>query len=124
MKLTTTSIILGILVHLHMILGQFCWAGEQSLICHTDRIDKKFVIEKKEVTIYNFRGDDHSGRKIASSITKKRSNGFDQIIHFEGNRYQLHIENRYLLNSVDDYISIRSPQGHEIIYPIKCKNRN
>ncbi|MBT3237060.1 MAG: hypothetical protein HN353_13975 [Bdellovibrionales bacterium] len=120
MKLTTTTLILGVLVYIQIIAGPSCWASETNIVCLTERIDKKFVIQKKGIVIYNYRGDDHAGRQIASTTTSGQGNGLNKMIHFEGNRYLLHIENRNHFNSIDDFISIRSSKGHEIIYPVDC----
>ena len=64
------------------------------------------------------------GRAIASALptrTQKTISGFTKFTNFEGLNYKLHIENIDSLSDVDDYLTIKNQNGHEMTYPITCK---
>jgi len=81
------------------------------------------MIKNNTIALYeNWNAD--SGRAIASIHTIQTmnvGNSVTKIMNFEGKRYYIHIENKDSTNSVDDYVAIRSKQGHEMIYPLECQ---
>lgn len=106
--------------------SSFIMANPSVINCHNERMRKSFVIHKNQVTI-NIEREDYSGRSIASlsysqraTRTKHHANGFSKIMSFEGKKYTLHIEDTKNFSELNDYISIRSKEGHEITYPLYC----
>ncbi len=96
-----------------------------SLKCHTPRMAKAIKITNTKVTFYqerNFQGR----RELASLMaarTRKTATGFTKILNFEGQKHTIHIKDTKSLSELDDYITIRSRNGHEVIYPLTCSNK-
>ena len=97
--------------------------------CHTPNHSKEFIIEKNSITFQIPRSLNTKVKNrslassgiIISSIRKKlRGNGITRYLNFEGQKHTFHIENKDHFSEVDDYLSIRSQKGHEIIYPLTC----
>ena len=64
------------------------------------------------------------GRFPAETIvqrSKTRGNSLSKIFYISGDKHTLHIENTTAFNEFDDYINIKSRQGHEMTYPVECK---
>ncbi|MBL6988266.1 MAG: hypothetical protein ISR65_00725 [Bacteriovoracaceae bacterium] len=99
----------------------------KTLKCTTPRMQKTFTVNKSTVTFYyeedSIQAEQKAGRAIASAVpmrTKRTGSGFTKYFTYEGNRYTIHIDNINHLSEVDDYMTIRSSEGHEILYPITC----
>jgi hypothetical protein len=106
-----------------LIMGQTAFAG---ITCSSDRMQKDLVISKSSVA-FNEYHDSSDSRSIASSNlhgvrTQKTIKGFNKIVFFEGQKHTIHIDDVSNFSDVNDYITIRSQKGHEIIYPISCQN--
>lgn len=109
---------LKLLLVLTLALSSFAFASE--ITCHTPRMNKVFKISDHKVT---FVGSEQ-GRHIASVVnlrTRVTPTGFTKVMNYEGNKLSIHVENKESFSEVSDYLSIRSPKGHEIIYPIFCE---
>ena len=106
-----------------LILGQNAFA---SIVCSSDRMQKDLVISNTSIAFQEYQ-DSSDSRSIASTNfqsvrTKNINNGFNKIVFFEGQKHTIHINNVSDFSDVDDYITIRSQKGHEIIYPLSCQN--
>ena len=119
MKTAMTTIMTFII----LALGQNAFA---SIVCSSDRMQKDLVISNTSIAFQEYQ-DSSDSRSIASTNfqsvrTKKMNNGFNKIVFFEGQKHTIHINNTSDFSEVDDYITIRSQKGHEIIYPLSCQN--
>jgi len=95
-----------------------------SLKCHTPRMAKAMKITNTKITFYQER-DFKERRELASLMaarTRRTRTGFVKILNFEGQKHTIHIKNTKSLSELDDYITIRSRKGHEVIYPLTCSN--
>lgn len=95
----------------------------KTIFCTAERIGTTFKINTNSVVFQDMDQVD-SGRSIASinSVrTKNYQKGFTKILKHEGQKYLLHVENSSSFSTIDDYLTIRSNKGHEIIYPISCQ---
>ncbi len=106
-----------------LIMGQTAFAA---IVCSSDRMQKDLVISKSSIAFQEHK-DSSDSRSIASSNllgvrTKKTAKGFNKIVFFEGQKHTIHVEDINSFTDVDDYITIRSQKGHEIIYPLSCLN--
>lgn len=114
MKILTLSLLIVLL-----------WAPNlyaQKIVCNINRIDKSLAIENDKVVMFDNQNIER--REIASIMqvrTKLLSNGLTKYLSFEGKQYQIHIDDKNQFSDNDDYISIRSNEGHEITYPISCQ---
>ncbi len=104
-------------------IGQSAFAG---IVCSSDRMQKDLVISKTSVAFHEYQNSSDS-RNIASADlqgvrTQKTMKGFNKIVFFEGQKHTIHVDDISKFSDVDDYITIRSQKGHEIIYPLSCHN--
>lgn len=95
-----------------------------AIVCETPRESKTIEIESQTVTIKG--SEEISPSRVVASIgavrTKLQGNGFTKVLFHSGAKHIIHIEDRNSFSEVDDYLIIRSSEGHEITYPLNCKN--
>ena len=95
----------------------------KSIICYTPNAEKAFKIGADSIAYFE-ESSRAQGRSIASITevrTKKTGPGFTKTLFFEGKRHQIHIDNLKQFSEVHDYVSITSPKGHEMTYPLICR---
>lgn len=103
---------------------------EKSIVCENPRINKKIVLTGHKVTFLNTEKlfkHQAEGRRLASIgrtfeyvRTQKTHSSLTKFVNFEGNKHTIHIENKNGFSYVNDYISIKSREGHELTYPLNC----
>ncbi len=106
-----------------MVFTTTSWAKDASLTCHTPRKLKAFSISKNSITLFQEKTLDPN-RSLASLEnvnTKIHKGGFTKSLMFEGIHYKIHINNMDKLSPLEDYLIMRSREGHEIIYPLNCE---
>jgi hypothetical protein len=100
--------------------------GQKSLKCKTANGEKEMTLSDKFLSFnedsprYKF----NSQRMISSSIqvkTKKSGKGMVQTLDFEGNKHKIIIKDLSKFSEVHDYLTITSPKGHEMTYPLNCQ---
>lgn len=92
--------------------------------CYTPRMSKKIVITDKSVAISKPFLKELGERAVASTTsvrTKLVGSGFEKVIFSNGNKHTVHIEDKSNFSQVDDYLLIKSKEGHEMIYPLTCE---
>ena len=100
------------------------YASHGDIACQTPRAKKVMKITDQKVSFLEERMRMNEGREIASinSVrTRASGQGFTKILNFEGKKHTIHIEDENNFSSVNDYIVIKSKQGHEITYPLECE---
>lgn len=106
------------------ILSLFSTALASSIVCNSPRLKKSLKISNSKVAFLEESQLD--GRQLASSAvkgvrTRRTAKGFDKIVQYEGHKHIIHIENKKSFNELEDYIVIKSREGHEITYPLSCE---
>lgn len=104
-----------------LVVLAFAASSFASITCHTPRLSKAFKIENQTIAFYQ--NDVAQGRKLASKTsvtTRKNKNGFTKTMKFEGQNYIIHIEDKSNLSDFNDYLVIKSKEGHEMTYPLTC----
>jgi hypothetical protein len=48
-------------------------------------------------------------------------NGFSKFFYVSGKKYTIHIDDKDNFSDIDDYMIIKSSNGHEITYPLNCQ---
>jgi hypothetical protein len=128
MKIKTLSLstILGLLGLMIMIHTFNSYAGTNVIECSTAFGEKKFVIEDNKIS---FHKTDHMGadRSISSldsqSVrTQVKHLGFIKTLYIDGNKHRIGIQNVSAFSEANDYLSITSPKGHEMTYPLNCRS--
>lgn len=126
MKTHTLSIptVLGFLGLMLTIHSFHASAAAPSIKCETAFGEKSFTIEDNRVS---FHKEDEAGvsRSISSvqgeSVrTHVKHHGFTKTLYIDGNKHRINVKNVNSFSDVDDYLSITSPKGHEMTYPLTC----
>lgn len=123
-KTLSLSTILGFLGLLLMIHTFSARAATSAIECSTAFGEKVFTIEDQKIS---FHKEDESGvsRSIssvneASVRTHKKHHGFSKTLYIDGNKHRISIQNAKEFSEANDYLSITSPKGHEMTYPLNC----
>lgn len=94
----------------------------QKITCETPRGAKVIVIENQKVSLSQpFRLNQNRAVASVSGVrTKLKGSGFEKILYHNGAKHIIHIEDSKSFSSFDDYLIIRSSEGHEMTYPLEC----
>lgn len=122
LSLSTILGFLGLILMIHAMNSQA--ATSTSISCSTAFGEKTFTIEDDRIS---FQKEDESGvSRAISSIsgdsvrTHKKHLGFSKTLYIDGNKHRINIQNTQEFSEVNDYLSITSPKGHEMTYPLNC----
>lgn len=94
----------------------------KKVFCKTPRGKRQFTLTANKVIFGPLKKVNN--RKLASTAIIRESiesKGVNKIVLFEGHKYSIHIEDLKNFDQVNDYLIIRSKEGHEITYPIHCQ---
>lgn len=123
-KTLSISTILGFLGLILMIHAMNSHAATTAITCETAFGEKSFTIDDDRIS---FNKEDEAGisRSISSvngdSVrTQKKHLGFSKTLYINGNKHRINIHNTNEFSDVNDYLSITSPKGHEMTYPLNC----
>jgi len=123
-KTLSLSTILGFLGLVLMIHTFNSFAATGGIECKTAYGEKSFLIEDGRIS---FTKEDASGvnRSISSvsgdSVrTHTKHLGFTKTLYINGNKHRINVQNTHEFSDVNDYLSITSPKGHEMTYPLTC----
>jgi hypothetical protein len=112
---------MGLMLMVHTLSAN---ASVPAIKCETAFGEKSFTIDDNHVS---FNKEDESGvsRSISSidgeSVrTHVKYQGFSKQLYIDGNKYRINVKNVHSFSEVDDYLSITSPKGHEMTYPLTC----
>jgi hypothetical protein len=121
MKITSLFAFLGLLAMVHTYSS---YAASGAIECKTAFGEKSFVIEDGRIS---FSKEDEAGvsRSISSvsadSVrTHTKHLGFTKTLYIDGNKHRINVQNKNEFSDVNDYLSITSPKGHEMTYPLTC----
>lgn len=126
MKTRTLSLstVLGFFGLILMIHAFNAYAAPAAIVCSTAFGEKSFTIEEDRIS---FHKEDEAGvNRSISSIgsesvrTHKKHLGFSKTLYIDGNKHRIHVQNTNAFSEVNDYLSITSPKGHEMTYPLNC----
>lgn len=125
-KTLSLSTILGFLGLVLMIHAFNSHAGSGAITCSTAFGEKTFTIEDNRIS---FHKEDEAGvsRSISSTPaesvrTHKKHLGFTKTLYINGLKHRINVRNVNKFSEVDDYLSITSPKGHEMTYPLSCQS--
>lgn len=95
-----------------------------AIVCETPRESKMIEIGLDKVTIKDH--EDFGAARVVASInrvrTKNEGSGFTKVLFHSGSKHIIHVGDKNNFSELDDYLIIRSDEGHEITYPLHCKN--
>lgn len=94
------------------------------IVCQTAFGEKTLAIENEHIS---FLKEDETGiQRSISSIgavavrTQKKHLGFTKTLYLDGHKHRINLQNTNEFSDVNDYLSITSPKGHEMTYPLNC----
>jgi len=122
LSLTTILGFLGLMIMIH----SFNSHASTSIECQTAFGEKKFSIEENKIT-FQKESEDGASRSISSldaeSVrTQVKHHGFIKTLYIDGNKHRIGIQNAESFSEANDYLSITSPKGHEMTYPLNCRS--
>jgi hypothetical protein len=126
MKTKTLSIstVLGFLGLILMIHSFNAHSATGVISCSTAFGEKSFTISDNHIA---FQKEDESGiSRAISSVngesvrTHKKHLGFTKTVYIDGNKHRISVKNVKSFSDANDYLSITSPKGHEMTYPLNC----
>jgi hypothetical protein len=124
-KTLSLSTILGFLGLILMIHAMNSYAATGPAIsCSTAFGEKSFTIEDQRISFH--KEDDAGVSRSISSVngdsvrTHKKHLGFTKTLYIDGNKHRINVGNVNEFSEVNDYLSITSPKGHEMTYPLNC----
>ena len=122
MKITSLFGFLSLLLGVHS-YSSFA-ASTGAIECQTAFGEKSFVIEDGRIS---FSKEDEAGvSRSISSVSKDsvrthtKHLGFMKTLYINGNKHRINVQNTNEFSDVNDYLSITSPKGHEMTYPLTC----
>ena len=123
-KTLSLSTILGFLGLVLMIHTMNAYSATPAIVCETAFGEKSFTIEDSRIS-FNKEDDAGVSRSISSingeSVrTHKKHQGFSKTLYIDGNKHRINVQNVNEFSDVNDYLSITSPKGHEMTYPLTC----
>ncbi len=111
---------IGLMLMIHMMNAH----ASTNISCKTAFGEKNFTIVDDRIS---FTKQDESGvsRSISSVAseavrTHKKNTGFSKTLYIDGLKHKINVENENSFSDVNDYLSITSPRGHEMTYPLNC----
>lgn len=121
LSLSTVLGFFGLILMIHAFNSH---AATGAITCSTAFGEKSFTIEEDRIS---FHKEDEAGiNRSISSIssdsvrTHKKHLGFSKTLYIDGNKHRINVQNTNAFSDVNDYLSITSPKGHEMTYPLNC----
>jgi hypothetical protein len=121
LSLSTIFGFLGLLLRVSSFQSE---AATPKIECETAFGEKTFTISDE---LISFHKEDEMGvsRSISSvsgqSVrTQKKHFGFSKSLYIDGNKYRISVQDVNSFSDANDYLSITSPKGHEMTYPLTC----
>lgn len=122
LSLSTVLGFLGLILMIQSFSAHSATTSSAPITCETAFGEKIFTIEEDRIA---FKKEDESGIKrsissISSVRTQKNHTGFSKTLYIDGNKHRIKIQNVNEFSESNDYLSITSPKGHEMTYPLNC----
>ncbi len=105
-----------------LILIQAQAMAAPQIICTTPRESKVVLIKDTSIALSTPEKliNQRTVASVSSVRTKVEGKGFTKIIFMNGIKHTIHIENKNEFSDSNDYMVLRSGEGHEITYPLTC----
>ncbi len=124
LKVFSISTLLGFIGLMLMIHSFSSQASTGRITCTTAFGERSFTIDGDKISFH--REDDSGVSRAISSVspdsvrTHKKHHGFSKTLYLNGNKHRINVQNINEFSEVNDYLSITSPKGHEMTYPLSC----
>jgi hypothetical protein len=122
LSFTTIMGFLGLMLMVHALNSEAATA--HGIKCTTAFGEKTFEILDGNIS---FQKEDESGvsrsiSSVASDTVRTHSKhlGFVKTLYINGHKHRINVQNTQEFSDVNDYLSITSPKGHEMTYPLTC----
>jgi hypothetical protein len=122
LSLSTVLGFLGLMLAIQAFSSHAASPGK--IVCQTAFAEKTFIIENEHISF--LKEDEQGVQRSISSInggsvrTHKKHQGFTKTLYLNGHKHRISVQNTNEFSDVNDYLSITSPKGHEMTYPLNC----
>ncbi len=106
-------------------LNSYIFAAD-AIKCYVPRMNTTIAIDNQKIVF--LKPSEHNVERKIASITADNVRSSDiyksinKHLTHQGLAYSIHIADSANFSEVDDYISIKNKDGHQITYPITCSN--
>ena len=104
----------------------FLMQANASIICKTPRESKILKIHKNSVSFPHLEENENLLERGTASLplirTKHHGRGFTKILFLKGIKHTIHIKDKLKFSEVEDYLILKSQEGHEMTLPLKCQS--
>ena len=117
--LSLTSILgfLGLVLLVHSFNSH---AAVKGISCSTTFSEKEFTISEGKIDFVKKYDQDRGIASVKNVITHKKHMGFTKTMYIDGLKHKINIKDVNDFSEANDYLSITSPKGHEMTYPLNC----
>lgn len=95
-------------------------AAVKTISCSTTFSEKEFDITDKHVAFIKKDGAARDVASVKKIVTHKKHLGFTKTLYIDGLKHKISIKDASDFSEASDYLSITSPKGHEMTYPLNC----
>lgn len=89
-----------------------------------DGVRGQFVLRIIDQKLSVQNNSERTPASVPTLINRLRGKSLTQVTYIDGERYKIFIENVHDLKTSSNTFSKRSRRGHEMTYPLNCKNLN
>lgn len=112
------------MLKLLLLASLFSTSALADITCYTPRMGRKIVIQDNSVAIskpFLGKSEERAVASVNSVRTKLIGHGFSKILFNGGAKHIVHINDANNFSEINDYLLIRSAEGHEMTYPLTCE---
>lgn len=122
MKTKTLSLtsLLGFLGLILLVHSFNSYAGVKTISCSTTFSEKEFEISTAGIAFSKKADQERGIASVQKVVTHKKHLGFTKTLYIDGLKHKISIKDANDFSEADDYLSITSPKGHEMTYPLNC----
>jgi len=116
-SLTSILGFLGLILLVHSLNGH---AAVNTITCSTTFSEKEFKISDDQVAFIKKSDNQRDIASVKKIVTHKKHLGFTKTLYVDGLKHKISIKDVNDFSEANDYLSITSPKGHEMTYPLNC----
>jgi hypothetical protein len=98
------------------------FARAESIVCETAFQEKRIVLSQDQVAFEKTMQIERSISSIENQDirTEKKHKGFIKTLYLNGLKHRIRIKDSSAYNDSEDSLTITSPKGHEVTFPLTC----
>jgi hypothetical protein len=98
------------------------FARAEGIVCETAFGEKKISLSDNKVAFEKPMAIERSISSIDQTDirTEKKHKGFVKTLYLKGLKHRIRVKDSTQFNEAEDSLTITSPKGHEMTYPLSC----